>query len=63
LQEAKQSGAGFKLVLVDAQMPEVDGFALVEEIGKRKDLDEFAVMMLTSAGQPGDAVIWVSQPI
>jgi len=36
-------------------MPEVDGFALVEQLGKHTDLGDFAVMMLTSAGQPGDA--------
>jgi CheY-like chemotaxis protein len=55
LQEAKQAGLPFDLVLIDVQMPEVDGFALVEQLGKRSDLGNFAVMMLTSAGQPGDA--------
>jgi signal transduction histidine kinase/CheY-like chemotaxis protein len=55
LQEAKQAGSPFNLVLVDVQMPEVDGFALVEQFGKRSDLGDFAIMMLTSAGQPGDA--------
>jgi signal transduction histidine kinase/CheY-like chemotaxis protein len=55
LQEAKQAGAPFDLVLIDVQMPEVDGFELVEQLGKRSDLGNFAVMMLTSAGQPGDA--------
>jgi signal transduction histidine kinase/CheY-like chemotaxis protein len=56
LQEAKQAGAPFNLVLIDVQMPEVDGFALVEQLAKQSDLGDFAVMMLTSAGQPGDAV-------
>jgi CheY-like chemotaxis protein/nitrogen-specific signal transduction histidine kinase len=55
LQEAKQAGSPFNLVLVDVQMPEVDGFALVEQFGKQSDLGDFAVVMLTSAGQPGDA--------
>ena len=55
LQEAKQAGSPFNLVLVDAQMPAIDGFALVEQFAKRSDLGDFAVMMLTSAGQAGDA--------
>jgi len=55
LQEAKQAGSPFNLVIVDVQMPEVDGFALVEQFGKQSDLGDFAVVMLTSAGQPGDA--------
>jgi signal transduction histidine kinase/DNA-binding response OmpR family regulator len=55
IQEAKQAGSPFNLVLVDVQMPEIDGFALVEQFGKRSDLGDFAVVMLTSAGQAGDA--------
>ena len=55
LQEAKLAGSRFDLVIVDVQMPEVDGFALVEQFGKQSDLGDFAVVMLTSAGQPGDA--------
>jgi two-component system sensor histidine kinase/response regulator len=55
LEAAKQAGSPFDLVLIDVQMPEVDGFALVEQFGKQTNLGDFAVMMLTSAGQPGDA--------
>jgi len=55
LREAQQGGSPFDLALIDVQMPEVDGFALVEEFGKQSDLGNFAVLMLTSAGQPGDA--------
>jgi CheY-like chemotaxis protein len=55
LQAAKQAGSPFDLVLIDVQMPEVDGFALVEQFGKQTNLGDFAVMMLTSAGQAGDA--------
>ena len=55
LRAAKEAGSPFDLVLIDVQMPEVDGFALVEQIGQQTDLGDFAVMMLTSAGQPGDA--------
>ena len=52
VQVADQSGAGFSLALVDVQMPIVDGFTLVERLGKRRD---FPIIMLTSAGQRGDA--------
>jgi len=55
LREAQQAGSPIDLVLVDAQMPEVDGFALVEQFSEQSGLGDFAVMMLTSAGQAGDA--------
>ena len=55
LQAAKSHDAPFALVLVDAQMPEVNGFALVEQFRKQPLLGDFAVIMLTSAGQQGDA--------
>jgi len=55
LKEARRSGAGFALLLVDAQMPEMDGFTLVERIREQADLQETTIMMLTSSGQRGDA--------
>jgi CheY-like chemotaxis protein len=45
----------FALVLTDADMPEIDGFQLVEEIRKNPQLAGVALMMLTSGGQRGDA--------
>jgi PAS domain S-box-containing protein len=54
LDEAGRAGRPFALVLVDAQMPEVDGFALAERIRQRPDLAGATIMMLTSGGQPGD---------
>ena len=36
-------------------MPEMDGFALVERIRQRTELATATIMMLTSAGQRGDA--------
>lgn len=55
LDRAVQTGNPFKLVLMDVMMPEMDGFMVVDEIRKRPHLDGAIIMMLTSAGQRGDA--------
>ena len=46
----------FELLLIDANMPGMDGFAVVEEIRNLAKPNTPAIMMLTSAGQRGDAV-------
>ena len=55
LQAAKEAGRAFDLILLDGQMPEMDGFALAEIIHKDPALVRATVMMLTSAGHMGDA--------
>jgi two-component system sensor histidine kinase/response regulator len=55
LEEALDHGRPFPLVLTDANMPEMDGFALVERIRQNPRLAGATIMMLTSAGQRGDA--------
>jgi two-component system, sensor histidine kinase and response regulator len=55
LQTAKSAGRSFQLLLLDCQMPEMDGFALAEHIQRDPDLGPVTVMMLTSAGHLGDA--------
>jgi len=45
----------FDVVLMDVQMPEMDGFTLAERIKKDPELAGANIMMLTSAGQAGDA--------
>jgi two-component system, sensor histidine kinase and response regulator len=55
LEIAKSTGRAFPLILLDGQMPEMDGFALAEVIHKDPDLVGAAIMMLTSAGHAGDA--------
>jgi CheY-like chemotaxis protein len=55
LQEADHRGVGFALLLVDAQMPGMDGFTLVQRLRQQTDLGKMTIMMLTSAGQRGDA--------
>jgi PAS domain S-box-containing protein len=54
LEKALGAGVPFPLVLVDANMPEVDGFALVEQIRRNPGLKGAIIMMLTSASQSGD---------
>lgn len=49
------TGVAFPLVLVDGQMPEMDGFTLVEHVKHNPALDGALIMMLTSASQSGDA--------
>jgi two-component system sensor histidine kinase/response regulator len=55
LHVAKSMGHMFPLILLDGQMPEMDGFALAEIIRKDSSLAGTMIMMLTSAGHAGDA--------
>jgi two-component system sensor histidine kinase/response regulator len=55
LRRARDSGQPFTLVLSDAHMPGVDGFALAEQIKRDANLTDATIMMLTSGGQRGDA--------
>src|SRR5713101_1670451 len=55
LREAQGLGSIFPLILLDAQMPEMDGFALAECIKRNPDWRAATIMMLSSAGQRGDA--------
>jgi len=55
LERARDSAQPYALVLLDAMMPEMDGFALAERIQQRRDLAGAVLMMLSSAGQPGHA--------
>jgi two-component system, sensor histidine kinase and response regulator len=55
LAHACEANEPFPLVLTDAGMPVMDGFQLAEEIRKNPMLSGTTIMMLTSAGQRGDA--------
>jgi PAS domain S-box-containing protein len=55
LQEAQGLGRIYPLILLDAQMPEMDGFALAESIKRNPEWKSATIMMLSSAGQRGDA--------
>ena len=54
LERAARVGRPYPLVLLDSQMPEMDGFALAEQIKKRPRLAGASIMMLTSGPRPGD---------
>jgi two-component system sensor histidine kinase/response regulator len=47
--------AGYQLVLIDAVMPDVDGFALAEKITDQPELADATVMMLSSAMPAGSS--------
>ena len=55
LEIAKSTGHPFPLILLDGEMPDMDGFALAEQIQKDPGLLAATIMMLTSVGHLGDA--------
>ena len=58
MRRAHQEGRPFDLVLLDGQMPELDGFAVAERMKQDRDLAGITVVILTSAREQGDAVRW-----
>ena len=55
LEETKHGRQPFSLVLLDAQMPDMDGFAVADAIRHDPDLAGSMLVMLTSSGLQGDA--------
>jgi signal transduction histidine kinase/DNA-binding response OmpR family regulator/HPt (histidine-containing phosphotransfer) domain-containing protein len=55
LERARQSGDSIRLVLLDYQMPGMDGFEVAAEIKRHAELAATTIMMLSSVGQRGDA--------
>jgi signal transduction histidine kinase/DNA-binding response OmpR family regulator len=55
LAQAEEAGRPYSLILLDAQMPGEDGFMLAERIKEKPEYARTAMIMLTSAGQRGDA--------
>ncbi|MDE3137984.1 MAG: response regulator, partial [Acidobacteriota bacterium] len=53
LEEAQVAGHPFPLAIVDAQMPEVDGFSLVKQIRTHPALATTKIILLSSMGHPG----------
>ncbi|MGA2811118.1 MAG: response regulator [Candidatus Acidiferrum sp.] len=52
---ASAAGEPFGLILSDAHMPEMDGYALAGEIRRRPEYQAAIIMMVTSATQRGEA--------
>ena len=52
LEEAREAGRHFPLILTDAEMPDMDGFAFVDRA--RKSGERGAIIMLTSTGHGAD---------
>jgi two-component system sensor histidine kinase/response regulator len=55
LERANTEETPFALILLDAQMPGMDGFSVAERIKQDARLDKAVVIMLTSGGFRGDA--------
>jgi signal transduction histidine kinase/DNA-binding response OmpR family regulator len=53
--QAEIDDHGFKLAIIDGNMPGMDGFELAERIKKDPRMAGAMIMMLTSAGHRGDA--------
>ena len=52
---AARGGRPFSLVLLDANMPDLDGFGVAEQIGQHPELANPTIMMLSSSGHDGEA--------
>jgi CheY-like chemotaxis protein len=52
----EQAQEPFSLMIIEAQMPKMGGFALVEQIKKKPDLSKVPTIVLSSVGCHGDAV-------
>ena len=51
LEEAMASGQPYRLVLLDEQMPGMDGFEVIRRVRANPELKDTSIMMLTSADQ------------
>jgi two-component system sensor histidine kinase/response regulator len=56
LTDAQAAGKPFGLMVVDCNMPDIDGFMLVERLQTMPEANGLVTVMLTSGGQRGDAV-------
>ena len=55
MRRARETGDPFRLVLTDCHMPDTDGFTLAESIKADPQFAGAGILMLSSAGQRGDA--------
>ncbi len=55
MEKARRSGSPFSLILLDANMPEMDGFTLAERIREDPFYKAITIMMLSSSRRRGDS--------
>ena len=55
LEQSKSARNPYAVILLDSQMPEMDGFAVAEYIKRDPELADAVILVLTSGGRPGDA--------
>jgi two-component system, sensor histidine kinase and response regulator len=55
LAAAHRTDDAFRLVVLDGQMPEMDGFELARRIKRDRRFETIPMIMLTSMGRPGDS--------
>ena len=55
IESADAAGKPFSMILLDHQMPGMDGFVVAERIRQQPKLISTTIMMLSSGGQRGDA--------
>src|SRR5690606_24574827 len=55
LERAAECGAPFELIVLDYQMPGMDGFEVAKRIKGNPKLSTIIIMMLSSVGRQGDA--------
>ena len=55
LERSKKAANPFALMLLDGQMPDMDGFTVAARIKEDANLAGTVIVMLTSGGRPGDA--------
>jgi PAS domain S-box-containing protein len=57
LESSTAAGQSFPLILLDANMPEMDGFTFAEKIKQDPRFSSILIMMISSAGIRGDAAL------
>jgi CheY-like chemotaxis protein len=56
MNKAAAAGEPFRLALLDGMMPQMDGFGLAEQVRKTPGLGETSLILLSSAGNPENAI-------
>lgn len=57
LEKAHSEGRLFSLIILDAHMPEMDGFTLAQKIREDRRFSDSIIIMISSAGIRGDATL------